>query len=52
MKTAAYQEGWDAYKNYNFPVECPYEFGTIEYKDWSMGWDDAFDYWNRSDSET
>jgi len=45
MKTAEYQEGWDAFKNNIHRGKCPYEFGTLKYVDWMEGWKDASNYW-------
>ena len=52
MKTAEYQEGWDAYENNNYRVKCPYEHGTTKYEDWVTGWSDAFEYWTFEERET
>lgn len=45
LQEEAYKRGYQDYVDCSGPgCSCPYEYGTIEFTDWNLGWDDAMQY--------
>lgn len=39
----AFLRGYNDCKDATVGASCPYEYGTVEFTDWNLGWDKALE---------